>query len=172
VPAVLAALLVTTTAVVYAAFLRSQGPVAADGPRVAFVAGSLVVAALAFVAGALAPWPSGRPALVGTASVICWVWGVLAIFSLGLLLLAAAVLGTVALVRVLSASARPRVPGIAWLAWIVTLAVLGLGLVVTQPSSGTVHIRCPAKGHWQGTTTSNGATTAYRCDDGRLTSGP
>jgi len=170
--AVLAALIATATDVLYLVVIRSQGPLETEWGRVAFVAGGIAAAALAFAFGAITPLAELRPIVLGTAALVCWALGIVGIFSIGLPLLLAAVVGTVALLHALCADARREVSRRTWLAWLGTLALLGVGLVVTQPTSDTVHVGCPAKGHWQGSTMSNGVTTAYRCDDGHLTLGP
>ena len=98
-----------------------------DGDRVALVAGTIGLAALAAVAGSLSASPRAGAALLAAAATALFIWGLLGIFSIGLPLAAAGLLAAVAASR----KARPES---ARAVVVAVIAVAGLslaGLVLT-----------------------------------------
>lgn len=171
----LAACLAVSIDLFYVALIRSQGLAGSVGPdwfRVVFLAGFLAFAALALAVGTVIRQPHLRATLLGVGTIVCWAWAILSIFSIGLLLLVPAVLATVALCLAVTDEPRPHRLATSVLVWLVTCGTLAAGLYLTKPPSGAMHIICPKSGHLQGSESSNGTTSRYRCDDGRLTKLP
>ena len=175
IPGLLAVLFTIGIDIFYVLLIHSQGlagPVGPDWFRVVFLAGVLAAAALALAVGAVVRPPRLRVTLLGVGVLVCWVWAILAIFSIGLLLLAPGVLATVALFLAVAEAPRQHRLATSVLVWLVTCGTLAAGLYLTRPTSGDMHIICPKSGHLQGSETSNATTTRYRCDNGLLTKLP
>lgn len=160
----IAVVIVLVVDVGYLLIIRSQEPNPSDRYRVAFVATYLALMG-AMLGTSLFRRPLVvrlRPALRGAASAGLLVSGVLALFSVGILLLVAGALATGAAVRSLAGLRRAGVISeIA--AAIVAIAVLVAGFEVTERM-----IVCPSTGFSGGS--GYGLTGGYHwsCVDGRL----
>ena len=128
---------------------------------VPFVAAYLAI--MAALLGASLPAPaSAKLVLRAAASAGLLVMGVVAAFSIGLLVLVIAALSVAATVNLLGT--RPKILIAAGAAALLAVAVLVVGLQVTSR-----YIVCPATGSGGGTTGGLFGQESYQCDNGRLT---
>ena len=161
----IAVVIVLVTDVGYVLIIRSQEPVPPDRYRVVFVAAYIAVMAAMLVTSLirLRLIVRLRPALRGAASACLLVIGVVALFSIGILLVVGGALASGAAVRSLA--------GLRWqgvisevAAAIVAVAVLVAGFEVTERM-----IVCPSTGSSEGS--GYGLVTGgyhWSCVDGRL----
>jgi hypothetical protein len=119
---VLVAILAGATAVGYVGFIVNQGIGAPDWARVALVAATIITAAGAAGVGALSARPYLRTSGLAAAAGILMTLGVLALFSIGLLLFVCGLLAAGAAIAEVRAL---RTAGIAFLSFL-----LGAGLVL------------------------------------------
>ena len=146
----------------YLAIIYAQGgPDPPDVLTVPFVATYLAVMALILGASLLsAGW--AKAVLRAAASGGLVVLGVIAAFSIGVLILVVAAVSMAATVPVLNIHAKVLVAS--GLAAVVAAAVLVAGLEYTSH-----YIVCPATGGGSGTTGGLFSHVAYQCDEGVLT---
>jgi hypothetical protein len=161
-----AVILVVGADIAYVLLTRAQGGGPAESFTVAFIAGYVaVMAALMIVSLSRLPRPGWRMPLRGAAAGGLLVLGVLALMSVGLPLLIAGALATVATVRTLRVpQTRATLSAVA--SAVVAVAVLLTGFAVT----GRI-ITCPPTGSMSGGG-SGGFLSGpyyYDCVDGHLT---
>jgi hypothetical protein len=161
---VLGGVLILVADGVYLFAISQQG--ATDGTlRVPFVAGFLAACGVLAVLGASTSRPRLEVALVGFSTIGTLLFGILGIFSIGLLLLVACVPLTVALGR----QQVPRMPRLA-----IFLGAAGLALAVTVVGLQVTSfpVSCPsnemASGSGSGFLT---GSYTWSCVDGKLTVG-
>jgi hypothetical protein len=148
----------------YLAIIYLQGdPAPANVLTVPFVAAYLAAAAILLGASLFSSAPA-RPALRAAASCGLLVLGVIAAFSIGVLILVIAVLAIATTVAALGTQKSPRVRVAAGVASLVAAVVLVGGLELTSR-----YLVCPATGSSGGTTGSFFGQLSYECDNGTLT---
>jgi hypothetical protein len=139
---------------------------ATDGTlRVPFVAAYLAACGLAALVGAVLPWPAARLALLSFSAAGTLLFGVLGIFSIGLVLLVVAIPLVFAVLH-----SRVRAP--ARLATMLVGAVAALAVSVVGLWATEFPVSCPKSG---GSAASGvGFLTGdyhWTCSDGKLTTG-
>jgi hypothetical protein len=149
--------------VLYLAIVRLQGdPPPVDVLTVPFIAGYLLLMA-ALLGASLIALPALRPALRAAASCGLLVLGLLAAFSIGILILATAALAITSLAQSIERDRSPRTLGASLAASVVAVAVLVAGLQLAWN-----FLVCPSTGQVSGTAGFFGQSH-YQCTDGRLT---
>lgn len=116
----IAALIAGATAIVYVVLIVGQGE--AEVARVILVLAMILTAAVAAAVGASAEDPSVESLLLGGASGLLLSLGYLGLFSIGLLLLIAGIVSTIAWVRAMAAD------GAGARGWSVLTFVVGVAL--------------------------------------------
>jgi|ERR1017187_113136 hypothetical protein len=149
---------------VYLWLISQQG--ASDGTlRAPFVAAYLAACGIAALVGAAVPWTAARMTLLSFSAAGTVVFGVLGIFSIGLLLLVVAV-------PVVVAAVRCRLQPTARLAAALVGGMAALALIVVGLSATEVPVSCPATGDSGGS--GAGFLTgdySWTCSNGKLTTG-
>jgi hypothetical protein len=151
----------------YLAILKGQGdPPTADVLTVPFVAGYLaLMAGLLLVSLLNARWIVAlRPALRAGPSAGLLLFGVLALFSIGLPIVVLAGFATAATVLTLVAKPSAAAIGMAVLAGVVSVA-----LAVGGFEFAWHYLVCPPTGQSGGTTAGFFDSISYECNDGTLT---
>ena len=148
----------------YLAIIYFQGdPRPADLLTVPFIASYLAAMAVLLGASLLAP-VAARPALRAAASSGLVVLGVLAAFSIGLLILVIAGLAIATMIPVLGTQNRPRVLVSTGVASLVAVIVLVGGMQLASR-----YLVCPPTGSSGGSTGGFFGQVTYECNNGRLT---
>ena len=149
--------------VLHSAIIRGQGEGPPDVFTAPFVAGYLGLMAALLGSSLFLPPPT-RTVVRSAASTGLVALGLLALFSIGILILAMAGLAIATTVQALAASGSARVLGASALASIVALALLVGGFELAW-----THLVCPSTGESSGTTASFFVQQSYSCSHGRLT---
>ena len=150
----------------YLAIIHFQGegePGPPDVLTVPFVATYIAVMAVLLGASLLSP-ASAKPALRAAASSGLVVLGVLAAFSIGVLILVVAGLAIATTVAALRTSGKPLVLVTSGVASLVAVVVLLGGFQVAWH-----YLVCPPTGSMGGTTAGFFGQVSYECNNGRLT---
>ena len=155
--------LVAIDALYLAIIYFQNDPRPADVLTVPFIASYLAVMAILLGASLFSPG-SAKPALRAAASAGLVVLGVLAAFSIGVLILVIAGLAIATTIPLLGTRNRPRVLVATGLASLFAVVVLLGGLQVAWH-----YLVCPPAGSSGGTTTGFFGQVSYECDNGRLT---
>jgi hypothetical protein len=147
-------------------FAISQQGATDNTLRVPFVAVFLAVCGLLALLGADTSQPRLQLALMSFSATGTLIFGVLGIFSIGLLLILAAIPLVIAVVR--QRAARP--PG---LAIVLAAACAALAVTVVGLQETSYPVSCPSRGEMYGSGTGflTGGYT-YSCVNGKLTIGP
>ncbi|HEV3100698.1 MAG TPA: hypothetical protein VG426_00010 [Candidatus Dormibacteraeota bacterium] len=150
--------------VLYLAIIHFQNdPGPADVLTVPFVATYLAAMAILLGASLVSPAPA-RPAFRAAASSGLLVLGLLAAFSIGVLVLVMAGLAIATTVGALGMQHKPRVLAATAVASLVAVIVLVGGLQLAWH-----YLVCPPTGSSGGTTAGFFGQVTYECDNGRLT---
>lgn len=94
----------------YVGLLLGQGLTATSWSRTVVVAGALLVVAAAFVGGVFIPWDGVRVTVVVSAVLASAVLGLVSIMSIGLLLLLAALVGSIGARKVIQELSHSGAP--------------------------------------------------------------